>query len=329
MVGRILTIGMLALWCGVASAQTWWKAEWRYRIPVTVDSGMQDRTDCLVRMPLDLRKAAKEGKLDGAITIESLRVVAVAADKGTSTEVPSVFTKAKSFKPGADERGMLIWQIKGEFPAMKERVFHVYLETSAKPAPAYDPIPGADEVVGVNLLPNGSFEQVDAEGAPAAWRRGGSGKCGGVADVTEAEAHTGKRSLHIASPKEEGLRPYFWLLEGKACPPVVVKPGRKYQASVWSKAVGTEEHAIQLHFSDAEWNALTDYAYTTHHTFGRGVKGWQRGQCTNEAPPGSRFAGIRLHGGSPGDLYYDDVELIMLPKVEPPKLKAGKLEKAD
>lgn len=321
---RGLLVALLFLTCGcTCSVENWWNEQWHYRIPVTVDSGMHDRTDCLVRMPLDLLKIAKEGKLDGAITIESLRVVSVDADKGTSAQVPSVFKKAKDFKPGKDERGMLIWQINGEFSALEERAFRVYLDTSVKPAPVHDPIPGADAEVGVNLVPNSSFEARDENGMAVGWRKYCSQEPVGKAQVTEVAAHSGKRSLHISRPDEK--RTYFYYVDNSSPEPIVAKEGRKYQLSGWAKAAGTKEHAIQLYFIGEKGKGLTDYEYTTHCTFSRG-DGWLYGRCTLEAPPGSRFVGIRLHCGTPGDVYYDDIELIMLPKIEPPRLKIGNLE---
>jgi hypothetical protein len=290
---------------------------------------MHDRTDYVVRMPLDLKAIAPEPK--EAITPESLRVLEVDAEKRTMVETPSVFKKCIGYAAGIKEQGTLIWQIKGQFPGMSQRSYQVYFDTGAKPAPTYPAIPGADEDIGINLVPNSSFEDVDKDGKPVNWQQAYSSDAPvkGSVEVTDKEAHTGKRSLHISKPTAEGNAYFYCQGSWVPVPPIPIKaqPGKKYQLSGWSKTVG-KAVSFQFGFADDKWNAQTQYQYQTGVDSPRGTHDWVQSKCVLLSPPGTAYAWIRLHGGKEaGEAYFDDIEIIQLPDVEPAKITVGKFEK--
>ncbi len=329
---RNIVIGVLLLACGSAFSQSWWNKEWRYRMPVTVDAGMQDRADYLVRLPLDLKALAQAANLKQPIAPDSFRVVEVETADGKPAETASLFKKGEGFSAGVKEEGSLVWVMKGKTAALGQRSYQVYFDSTVKAAANYEAIPGADEEVGVNLVPNGGFEDVDAANQATGWQKANRDRplvTTGTVDVTDKEAHSGKRSLHFSKPKADGLSCFYCCGSWTPVPPnpIKVKPNRKYQLSGWTKAAGTDGQSMQFGFTDDKWVSLTAYNYSTAVDFAAGTHDWTQAKCVLTSPPGSYYAFIRLYAGSgAGDAYFDDITLVELPSVEPAKVVAGKPE---
>ena len=325
-----LAVGLLCLVCSYAlAAEGWWNKEWRYRLPVSIDSGMFERTDYLVRTPLDLKKLDADAKMAQGVDLNSLRVVELDADTGATKEVPCVFKKNKDFFPGVKEEGTLIWQMAGNTPTLTQRYYHVYFDAkgSGKTAPAYAAIPGADEAVGENLIPNGSFEKTDpATKLPIGWSAINITKATvGSGEVTQKEAHSGKNSIHISKPTMEG-NSYMFALGGWRSP-VKVKPGRKYRFSAWIKAEGKGTQCTQVSLQGANWQPMKTNVYIMPGA--DGTHDWKKVSGVISVPEDGVYARPQMHlFKMQGDAYYDDFELVEIPTDQPPTMTAGPVETA-
>lgn len=324
-----LIAALLCLVGGVAAAEgNWWNAEWHYRMPVTVDSGMFERTDYLVRVPLDLKKLAADAEIGTGVDVASLRVVELDADTGKTKEIPSIFRKNSDFFRGVKEEGSLTWQMAGKTPTLTQRFYYLYLDAkgSGKTAPSYAAIPGADEVVGENLIPNSSFEEVDAKNQPVGWSAIGiTAKTVGSGEVTDKEAHTGKRSLYISKPALAGDG--YKYIYGGWVPSIKAKPGRKYELSGWIKATGTGQQCMQMGFVNDKGQYTKEHIYVM--PAGSGAHDWKRASAVATAPPESckMFVQVHLYKAQ-GEVYYDDVEIREIPSEQPPTITAAAIEKS-
>lgn len=324
-----LAIGLVCARCVCAfAAEGWWDKEFPYRIPVTVDSGMYERNDYLVRLPLNLMRIARKAKMPKGIDVASLRAIELDADAGTMKEIPSIFKK-KNYVAGKKETGTLIWQMKGKTPTMTERVYHVYCDTrdtGKKPA-TYEPIPGADETPGENLVPNGGFEKVDKKNRPVGWSQiSRTKKTVGSARVTRKETHSGKQSLHISKPTLEGDSCMYSF--GGWRSPIKIKPNTKYRLSARVKATGKGQQCVQLYFAADEWKSTKLSAYVM--PCGIGAHEWKEISGVVKSPADARYACVRIHlWKSQGDAYFDDIAVRELPSVQPPNITVGALEKRE
>jgi len=321
-------IVLLCVACGCASVQEgWWNEASPYRIQITVDSGLYERTDYLIRTPLDLNKIARDAKVAEGIDVASLRAVEVNTETGAMKEIPSTFEKAKDYVPGVKEEGTLIWQMKGKTPTMTERIYHLYCDRrgAGKKPPVYEPIPGADEVIGENLVPNGGFEQVGGNNQPVGWAQiSRTKKAVGSGGATQREAHSGKYSLHISKPTLEG-KSYMYSFGGWKSP-IQIKPNTKYRLSAWIKAKGKGQQCVQLYFAANEWKRTKLSAYVM--PCGIEAHDWKRVAGVLASPADARYACIQIHlWQAQGDAYFDDIEVTEISAVQPPRITVGSLEK--
>jgi len=311
----------VCLFATCASARnSWWNENWPHRIPVTVDSGMYERENYLVRLPLDLKKLARAAGVAGGIGPASLRVVEFSEEEGTVREIPSVFKKGRRATPAASEQGTLLWQMTGNTETLTERTYHVYFDRkgSGKERPAYPPIPGADETPGENLLPNGGFEDADDQGRPAGWQQvSRTAKTVGSGKATSKHPRTGKRSLHISKPTLDGDS--HMLSYGGWKSPIEIKPNTKYRLTAWIKATGKGQQCVQLSFAAERWRPTSLNAYVM--PCGIGAHDWKQVSAVATSPADARYAAIRIHlWKSQGDAYFDDVQLTEVPAQPPPRV---------
>ncbi|MHB8996556.1 MAG: hypothetical protein ACYC63_15025 [Armatimonadota bacterium] len=164
-----------------------------------------------------------------------------------------------------------------------------------------------------NLLPNPSLE----DGPPRAatgWRGDfwePTGQPRSTADVSDTEAHTGKRSLHMAGTGA-GSHAYW------SCRNLPAEAGKRYVLSVWVKPHGVMPPAslcrVHLGFQDAKGEIIQDkdhpyysgWAYASLDGYGD----WMPLALETRAPAGAarmyvtfRFVGI-------GEAWFDDARLV-------------------
>jgi hypothetical protein len=148
---------------------------------------------------------------------------------------------------------------------------------------------------------------------------------------TDAEAHSGRRSLQIArsfdaAPPPNTNRPHWRTWP----PPVEVRPGEAYRLSGWLKCarLGLRAGAtVSLLFLD-EKKARIPGAMARMES-GTQPHDWQLVATTAVAPAAARFLeiGFSLHGE--GDVYCDDLALSVVPgsRLSDPMIRIGSLQR--
>lgn len=108
----------------------WWNALWAYRLPLTVSAGPYARSDKPAEAELNFTELLQALGADGALDVNSLRVVEVdGANAVIDSNVPFQFDAAGDFNAGSNARGALIWLLTGETAANATRTYHVYFDT--------------------------------------------------------------------------------------------------------------------------------------------------------------------------------------------------------
>jgi hypothetical protein len=211
------------------SNQTGWRfPELRFRVPLTVHSGLYPRQNSLVRWPVESGALLQKKQVDGPIATNSFRVVA----EDSLSEIAHLFV------PGADGAGELRWLMPGQLDVLSTRRFWVYFDTHTTPGPAAktgqalsaadlaDLLP--DEPT--NLVRNPGFEIADfgQPSLPAEWLTETDGDSQGRLELVANPRHSGRRALKL-----EGLSGERFGVRQEHIP---MKPNALYRIGVWGRA---------------------------------------------------------------------------------------------
>lgn len=300
-----------------------WLGDAVARVRVDVDAGLFAHTDeqLQVVLPDDARAVLGEGRPRAAV----LRCYAGSADAEPVLQpVPATVSQDPKEAGGAVR---VTWTADQTMPALSLRRYQIYV------APASAPSLGSDEArpgevvlrLGENLVPNPSFEVVDAGDAsnPAGWYLSGDVGAGG-------SRIRGVRSDQAARSGRFGFR--SWSDSGKSgaaelggrailADPVPIVPGTRYHLLVHARILDATGVGLQAlaPFLDAEGRELP-YAIRLESEPGQRTNGFQPFRTWMVAPPEARFA--RLSIGTyrnAGTTDVDDVALFADPVgVEPP-----------
>lgn len=123
-------------------AQAWWDDAYRYRIPLSVESGSFARSDRPIERAINFTDALNDLGAGGALIENSIRVVEVTADGNTvlDEDVPLQFDRGSGFNASTNASGTLVFLLGGSTAADATRYFHVYFETSGSfLAPSFTP----------------------------------------------------------------------------------------------------------------------------------------------------------------------------------------------
>ena len=230
-----LLIGLLAgacpvLWSAPATNSTtgWRFPDLRFRVPLTVQSGLYPRQDCLVRWSLAPGTLLQAAGVAGLIATNSFHVVA----QDRLAEIAHLFV------PGADETGELRWLMPGQVDLLSTRRFWVYFNAGNGPDSANTSgttVPAAD--LGAllpdepsNLVRNPGFEITDPNrlGMPAEWFPQIIGDSKGRLELVEHPRRSGRRALKL-----EGLSGEQFGVRQDHIP---LKPDTLYRIGVWARA---------------------------------------------------------------------------------------------
>lgn len=161
-----------------------------------------------------------------------------------------------------------------------------------------------ERVYGVNLLPNGSFEELAGE-APAQVRAGTIS--GGAECVIAATGggRTGERCLQVTCTKATGGDFGAWFI-WPGVPPS--ERPRRFRAGCWVKTDAHSVAGIQVCSRDWQWWKNSPRL--------RGATEWTESVVEFELPPGVDLTHARLHLSAEREgavLWIDDVSLVELP----------------
>lgn len=327
-----LAVGLaVALAGGTAAAATverpdcagMWLGEAVVRVRVDVAAGLFAHTDepLQVIVPDDARPVLGEGRPRAAV----LRCYA-----GSDTSEPVLQPVPATVAQDPKEAGGAIrvtWAADGTMPSLSLRRYQIYLAPASAPSLGPEEAKAGEPLLrhGENLLPNPSFEVVDAGDAsnPAGWYLSGDVGAGGsrVRGVrAEQSARSGRFGFRSWSDGGKGGE-----LGGRAVlsEPVPVTPGTRYHLLVHARildATGVGLQAVAA-FLDAEGKELP-IAIRLESEAGKTTNGFQPFRTWMVAPAEARFA--RLSIGTyknAGTTDVDDVALFADPAgVEPPPL---------
>lgn len=302
------------------AAAGWWNNAWRHRVRVTVDSGLYDRRDCLIAVPLDLAQWGSRAGITATVDPASLRVIEVTG--GSCRETPSEYRAVE----GPNAPAVLVWRVSGDTESMSERCYDVYFGVTNPVADSGrdPPFADLDTVLARDLVPNGGFEAVDKDGDALNWSpiRSAAHTVGRGATSRE-QARSGIRSLVITKPRDDGQSQMYSCHGWRS--PVPAEPDARYRFSAWTRAAGNSQHCVGFYFLADGWQSTEKRVYKI--LCGHGTHDWQELSVVLTAPADARYIHIRLYiyKGS-GTVFFDDIEVERLPLRPAPKVRIGVVE---
>lgn len=178
----------------------------------------------------------------------------------------------------------------------------------------------------MNLIPNPGFE-IGPKGAATGWdlsnwEPGGQPPSRG--DVSDIEAHTGKRSLHLSGTGAASHA--YW-----TCRNLPAQAGKRYVLSVWVKPHGVVPPSslcrIHLGFQDAKGEVLQDEAHPYYMGWAYqtldGFSDWVPMGVATRAPEGAVRMGVTLRFVGIGEAWFDDAVLVADDEAAVPTTPAG------
>ncbi|RLG28839.1 hypothetical protein DRN98_09075, partial [Methanosarcinales archaeon] len=118
----------------------WWDTDWKYRVPVIIDTENYSREYYLVEKEINFTNIlVNELNITGkSLDTNSIRVVEWESDNDT-VEIPSIFEQATGFNPTTNAIGIVSWVMRGVVPPNKNKTYHIYFDTTDNPkaTPSY------------------------------------------------------------------------------------------------------------------------------------------------------------------------------------------------
>lgn len=160
-------------------ADEWWDTSWAFRLPVTLDARLLDRTNYGLELTLNLTEARERAGRPGSVDADSVRVVEVSESGTVLGEAPRGVQEMPGFDAAADARVYVAFNVTDETPERTKRYYHVYFDEDV-------PTQASDDVLRLNA----TFEDDDQDVDPH-WTPGSEATDG-------THAHTGERSWRAA-----------------------------------------------------------------------------------------------------------------------------------
>ncbi len=165
------------------------------------------------------------------------------------------------------------------------------------PDPTVVPMPEGKE----NLFTNGSFEEVDAGGAPVGGWASYGGAWNDMVQIVDG-GYDGKKCVRL---KTDNDKAHPWVFKED----MTVKAGMEYQVSVWLKTV-TESASgprprLKIEFYDKDG---TNFFSSQSENFPMTYGVWHQKSCRFTAPMGAVRAKIYLRMYYAGEICYDDAQ---------------------
>jgi hypothetical protein len=229
LIGLLMCAGSIGLGAPAPSNPTGWRfPELRFRVPLTIHSGLYLRENCLVRWPIESKALLQTTGVDGPMATNSFRVVA----EDSPGEIAHLFV------PRADGAGELRWLMPGQLDLLSTRRIWVYFDTHSAPGVATksgEALSAAELAVllpdePTNLVRNPGFEIADPgqPKLPAEWLTLASGDSTGTVELVNNPRHSGLRALKL-----EGVSGGWFGVRQEHIP---LKPNRLYRVGVWGRA---------------------------------------------------------------------------------------------
>ena len=130
-VAALLMVGSAA-----AVPADWWNNSYHYRINVTVNTSIHNRTD----WPIEYQVNFSNYGLKGAFDNNSVRVIEFNATDNTTSEIVSQFDKDGGFDNVTNAVGEVVWLVNGSRPAYTTLHYFIYFDSAdfgIKEDPAY------------------------------------------------------------------------------------------------------------------------------------------------------------------------------------------------
>jgi hypothetical protein len=325
-----LLVGLLACAIPISSSSAaktspidWRFRELRFRVPVTVHSGLYARENCLVRWAMESGALLQGAGIAGPLATNSFRLVA----EDSPSEIALLFV------PKVDGPDELRWLMPGKSDVLSARRFWVYFDACATPDPAIRTGRAFSAAGMIALLPdeptnlvrNPGFEIAEPgqPGMPAGWLAQNLRDSEGRLELVDNPRHAGRRALKL-----EGLSGEQFGVQQDHIP---LKPNTLYRLGVWGRAEAANTNelvCLQLLalLRNAEGTSVGLQRASIDAAQAVSSDGWvhlqKRGLMPYHSqvrtPPDTAFCNLRIYLWSDaskeisisGIAYIDDVELV-------------------
>jgi len=124
-------------WQGdLAPTNAWWRMEWAYRVPITVNASGHVRTDKPVEAALNFTALLAALGDSRVLDLNSIRVVEVTGTGSlVDAAVPFQFDKDTAYNATNNASGVLVFIMQGNTPADAVRFYHVYFDVLGETFP--------------------------------------------------------------------------------------------------------------------------------------------------------------------------------------------------
>ena len=121
------------------ASTAWWNSNWSYRLPITVNSGVFERSDLPVQKELNFTQFLVDLEQTAAFDSDSLRIVEV-NQAGTTIDQDVVFQfdPAVDYNEANNAKGTLIWLMNNTTAPNSSRYFQIYFDLKSKNHPPAD-----------------------------------------------------------------------------------------------------------------------------------------------------------------------------------------------
>ena len=166
----------------------------------------------------------------------------------------------------------------------------------------------ADSTEKVELIKNGSFEEVNEKGKPVSWSYGGGAEFADAYSITNSEKHSGSSSLKIS------------IDPGKTTPSIYTSQkitnivgGTEYEVSGWYKLINKLGRGLSVKITfynvDADGNSTT-LDGTVEKSFKVESNKWEKSSFNFTAPAQATTATLIFRFADGGEVYMDDLSVI-------------------
>ncbi len=115
----------------------WWNNSWHYRVNVTINTSIYNRTDWPIERAINFTELGLPGTSDN----NSVRVVEYNGTTGAIiSEIPSQFDAGENYDNATNAYGEVLWLLNGTRPENTMLYYYIYFDNAdwgIKPAPDY------------------------------------------------------------------------------------------------------------------------------------------------------------------------------------------------
>ncbi len=113
--------------------EEWWNGSWHYRVKLTVDAGMYNRTDWPVEYDANFTQLLESLNETRPLDSNSIRIIEVNDSGDVLHELPSQFDTASGFDQDSNAIGTVAFTLNGSTAGQSYRWFYIYFDITNYP----------------------------------------------------------------------------------------------------------------------------------------------------------------------------------------------------